>query len=104
MDGFVAVSADSLDETGVGSCGLAGIGGSRGWMKTVAGAGSVAGLLRGAGDGAGGSWIAECVLHLVGGSYSSSLLQLLRIQWQRVRRVVEWIHLERFSPPHLDAR
>ena len=76
MDGFVAVSADSLDETGAGSCGLAGIGGSRGGMKTIAGAGSVASLLRGAGDGAGGSWIAECVMHLVGGSSSSSLLLL----------------------------
>ena len=43
-------------------------------MKTVAGAGSVAGLLRGAGDGVGGSWIAECVMHLVGGSSSLSLL------------------------------
>ena len=74
MDGSVAASADSLDETGAGSCGLAGIGGSKGGMKTAAGAGSVAGLLRGAGDGAGGSWIAECVMHLVGGSSSLSLL------------------------------
>ena len=42
----------------------------------AAGAGSVAGMLRGAGDGGGGSWIAECVMHLVGGSTSSSLLLL----------------------------
>ena len=43
VDGFVAASADSLDETGAGSCGLAGIGGSKGGMKTAEGAGSVGG-------------------------------------------------------------
>ena len=89
MGGSVAASADSVDETGAGSCGLAGIGGSRGMKiaagvkmsiagkSVAAGAGNVAGLLRSAGDGAGGSWIAKCVVHVFGGSPSSLLLLLM---------------------------
>ena len=36
--------------------------------SVVAGAGGVAGLLRGVGDGARGGWVAERVMRLAGGS------------------------------------